>query len=155
MARITSLPLATSLHVFPWQSLRLSSMFSCSSNKVTISSRPNDAARCSGVVPDPAGGYHWGRWRGAREVEIPFELSRAIQYCSCMILDLLPDPQRTARCSAAAPVSISPSTDFLLSFPISARNGWMTVGSPCIYGVCQITPCLELGTHHSEELTRA
>ena len=38
----------------------------------------------------------------------------------------------TARCSAAAPVSRSPSPDVRLSLLISARNGWMAAASPVI-----------------------
>jgi hypothetical protein len=44
--------------------------------------------------------------------------------------DDVPEAQRIARWRAAAPVFMSPSTDFRLSLPISARNGCMRAGSP-------------------------
>lgn len=52
---MTSFPFATSLHVLPLLSRRVSSMSGWSSNKLTMSIRPRDAARCSGVVPEPGG----------------------------------------------------------------------------------------------------
>jgi hypothetical protein len=52
----TSFPLATSMHVFPLLSRRVSSMSSCSRSKLTTSARPSEAARWSAVVPD-AGGW--------------------------------------------------------------------------------------------------
>lgn len=51
--------------------------------------------------------------------------------------DYAPEPQRMARCRAAAPTSVStPSFEFLLSLLISARNGWIRAGSPlkCMEG---------------------
>jgi hypothetical protein len=45
MALTTSFDLATSLQFFPWQSLRESSISSCSSKRLTISTRPSEAAR--------------------------------------------------------------------------------------------------------------
>ncbi len=53
MTRTTSFPLATSLQLRPCESRRLSSMFSCSRRRFTISALPSEAARCKGVVPEP------------------------------------------------------------------------------------------------------
>ncbi len=55
IARRTSLLLAISLQVFPFASLKESSTFSCSSNKLTISTRPKEAAKWRGVVPELGG----------------------------------------------------------------------------------------------------
>jgi hypothetical protein len=52
---MTSFTLATSLHVFPLLSRRVSSMPAWSSNTATISARPREAARCRGVVPEAGG----------------------------------------------------------------------------------------------------
>jgi hypothetical protein len=52
---MTSVSFATSLHVFPLLSRRVSSMPAWSSNTFTMSVRPRDAARCRGVVPEPGG----------------------------------------------------------------------------------------------------
>lgn len=52
---MTSFNFATSLHVFPLLSRRVSSMPAWSSNTPTMSARPRDAARCRGVVPEPGG----------------------------------------------------------------------------------------------------
>ena len=56
MTARTSLPLATSTHVFPLLSRRVSSIPSCSRSKLTTSARPSEAARWRAVVPD-AGGW--------------------------------------------------------------------------------------------------
>jgi hypothetical protein len=55
MTDITSFPLATSMHVFPLLSRRVSSMSSCSRSKLTTSARPSEAARWRAVVPEPGG----------------------------------------------------------------------------------------------------
>lgn len=55
IARVTSLPFATSRHVFPSASRRVSSMPSCSSKRLTTSRRGSDAAKCRAVVPEPGG----------------------------------------------------------------------------------------------------
>jgi hypothetical protein len=55
MSLTTSLLRARSRQLLPWESRIVSSIPSCSSNRVTISVRPSDADRWSGVVPEPGG----------------------------------------------------------------------------------------------------
>lgn len=51
----TSLPLATSMHVLPLLSRRVSSIPSCSRSEFTTSARPSEAAKWRAVVPDAGG----------------------------------------------------------------------------------------------------
>lgn len=79
MARMVSLPLATSRAVLPFASRRLSSMPSVSSSKLTTSVRDSDAARCSAVVPDPGGYTALGeidRWDSRSDIVSPDEAMR-------------------------------------------------------------------------------
>ena len=51
---------ASSLHVLPCASRNVSSISDWSSNSVTISPLPSDAARCNAVVPDSGGWIELG-----------------------------------------------------------------------------------------------
>lgn len=118
-----------------------------------MSALPREAARWSGVVPDPGGCTPFGemaRWeRRSATVCAVFCVQMRVYSVECE--DVL-EPHRTARWRAAAAVSIEAEerSEERLSLPISVRKGWMRAGSP-VWSVRTVELFVRGGTYHCGE----